>query len=180
VAPLASGFYYTRERLSQQTEAGIAAIPANTEVRVVSEQSGQVVVEANGKRVTTSMSKLTNDPVEIQALLQEAKTAQAAADAAKAAKDAARKAANAPPPPATREENAVKRQVIRARIAEVERAQSMTQNEIAKLHNAAAWAKANGRPSTFNDRAISTLKLRVNALDAERSRLNVELAGIPR
>jgi hypothetical protein len=172
---LETGVFYTRERVSQMTDAGIAAIPERTKVRQVGEQDGMLIVEAAGKRVTVSRDKLTNDPAEVAALLKENEAQAQALLLANQPKPP-------PPPPdpkAVKEANYTKRRVLRTQINEIDRRIFDLNNHVYLLRSQAGDAKSRGRPSTFNDKAIATTLGQINELTAQSSKLKLEEAAIP-
>jgi hypothetical protein len=145
----------------------------------IGEQNGLLLVESQGTRVLTSRSKLTNDPAEVQALLQESNAVALAAVANPGQKS------SRPPPKAAddaklRELNGTKWRVIHARIFELERLIKSANQQIDKLRYESRVARSNGRPSTYNDRPIATLQARIDAMEAERANLNIQRAAIAR
>ena len=177
---LAEGVYYTRERISQVTDAGVVGIPERTEVRVVSEDKADFIVEAGGKRATVSRTKLTNDPAEVQAMLQETKALADKADIAAAEKERLK---NAPKPPEdlkkAKEANAIRANVLLAEIQTIDRHLEAARVQVNLKMKEARIAKSDGRPQAYANAAIAKLNAQIAALEAQRSQKVVERAAIP-
>jgi hypothetical protein len=177
-SPLEDGVYYTKQRVSQMIDQGVVVIPERTEVRVVGELNGQLIVEADGKRILVSRNKLTNDPAEVRALLEVSKVPTVIpAEKKISPKVSSASLANAEAR-SLREANATKRRVIWAKIAELDRRITTANYQVNDLRSQSQAAKYNGRPSTYNDRPIAALQAQISAMEAERSRLTIESAAI--
>jgi hypothetical protein len=169
--------YYTKERISQMVDQGVVVIPEGSEVRVVGELNGQLIIEADGKRVLTSRRKLTRDSAEVQGSSPQGNAIAANAVGKDTPKPPSSSSADAKK---IRDANSLKRQVISAKIAELESRMFAANRQILNMRAQSQLAQVNGRPSTYNDRPIAALQAQISAMEAERSKLRIEQAGIPR
>lgn len=177
--PLDDGVFYTRERITQVTDGGVSVIQARVKVTKVAEQEGKFLVDDGKHRVLTTLSRLTNDPIEVATLLQQDIPPALSPKDARAAKSSAASASRA----AVLAESAAKQTKIRtiqAQINEIGRQVNSLTDQVNILRGEAMSAKARGRPSTYNDRTIAALVSQISALEAQRSRLTIEMAALPR
>lgn len=170
-ATLPEGTFYTRERITQVTEAGVRAIGAGVKVTKVGEENGMVLVDDGKVRVLTVQSKLVNDVLEVAELRQVAAPG-APIKGAKATPGSSSQSA--------RTATDTKRRGLQSQIGSVDHRMRLVRNEIGRLRDEAAGAKARGRPSTFNDRTIATLNSQLGALQAQRSDLEYQLSQLTR
>lgn len=175
---LDTGVYYTRERITQITDAGVKVINAGVKVEKVGEEQGQFLVDDGKQRVLTSLSKLTNDPMEVAAILQAAAPVPTGTTAK--GKGLPPAAGGVSPDRELRRANEAKIRQYEAQILELTRQINGLTGQVNQLKADALQAKANGRPSTYNDRTIASLSQQITALEAQRSRLRVDAAAIPR
>lgn len=174
---LPEGTFYTRERITQVTDVGVRSISAGVKVTKVGEENGMLVVDDGKIRVLTAQSKLTNDVLEVAALKQ------AAAPGAPVKGSKASAGSSSPPSrtePSARAAADAKRRGLQAQIGNIDRQMWMIRQEIGRLTDEAASARARGRPSTYNDRTIAALNSQLGALQAQRSDLEYKLAQLPR
>lgn len=179
VAPLEEGVYYTRERITQVTDAGVKVINARVRVTKVGEKQEGLVVDDGRQRVVTSASNLTNDPVEVAALLDQpiSTPATAAVPVTEAAPMPGTPPRN---DPSTIQANKIKYRQNQVMIDELGRSIISVSRQVTALQRESAVAKMKGRPSTHNDREIANLNHRIAAMEAQRARLRMEQASIPR
>lgn len=171
------GIFYTRERISQTTDAGVKSIAALVKVTKVGEVEGKLLVDDGRNRVLTERSKLTNDPMELAALQQAAvpplasksKNVIGSTGSVSSRMDTAARA-----------KNQTQIRVMQAQVTEIDRQIWGLKNEVSRLSAQSLDARARGRPSTYNDRAISDLNTRISTLQAQRASLMQSMAAIPR
>lgn len=175
--PLGEGVYYTRERITQVTDAGVSVINARVMVKKVGEEQGRLLVDDGKQRVLTSLSRLTNDPVEVATMLQESLPATPAKDAPGSSKGTG---TSKRVDPSVRAANLAKYRQYTVQIEELNRAIGSLMKQVSMMETEAAGAKSRGRPSTYNDRNIVILNQRIAALEAQRAKVRMEQATIPR
>ena len=175
------GMYYTRERISQVTDSGVKVINAGVKVRKVGEEQGQLLVDDGKQRVLTPLSNLTNDPIEIASILQGTAPVPSPGNKTQAGGVKPNSTATTlSTEKAARQANETKYRQYAMQISEITRRIGALTSQVAVLRAEALQAKAIGRPSTYNDRTILSLNQQIAALEAQKSRLKVEQAAIPR
>jgi len=67
---LPEGVYYTRERITEVTDAGVRSIMAGARVQKISNTSGKVLVDDGNVKLVADERSLTRDTEEVSKLLQ--------------------------------------------------------------------------------------------------------------
>ncbi|MFZ4766727.1 MAG: hypothetical protein ACOYMN_17380 [Roseimicrobium sp.] len=168
---LPEGIYYTMERITHYTEAGVVVIGGGVKVAKVGEENGMYLVDDGKNRVLTAPAKLTNDPLEVAKLVQSTIVGQDKKTSAVSRLDSVKK---------TTSDSSKNKSLKRIEIQDVDRRIYLLRAEVYRLTNEASAARARGRPSTYNDREIVSIKASIAALEAQRTKLQYELASMPK
>ena len=169
--------YYAKERLTAVTEAGVASIPKGTRVEKVGEEQGKVLVDSGSTKLLTDEWRLTQDPVEVAALIQEISPTPVTAGRPGSKSPVASRTATSP----SSTDNAsrlAKRREIQGQIENLDRQLSLLRNAHYQESVAASSASVRGRPSSTFRANMEKYNAQILALEGQRSSLVSSLSQV--